>query len=318
MISRLSPLQGGGWSAPCAISTIGVSWGAVIGVELTDYVIVLNTEEAVAAFMSNTGQVTIGAGLEVAVGPIGRSGSADVHISDTAIAPAYSYSQSRGFYAGLSLDGSVIMTRNEVNFQFYATQVSPADLLTGRVPPPRAGEVLYNALSEVLQSLPNVQHAVKSTSSTDESITPLPTNSRPAMTAPASMYHGYPVTANSNTVPNTNRLFQQNSSLLGGMVADNNRRQLTPSPRPHPNSVYNIGNTAYNPPGYLRSDTTLGTPSSISGKDGYISSRASTSGTPAGNVLTQHVTPKHTPPPLPPSVTRQHQSLTTPTMEIIY
>ncbi len=279
VISRLPPQYGGGWSAPCAISTVGVSWGAVIGIEVTDYVIVLNTDDAVSTFMSNTGQVTIGAGLEVAVGPIGRSGSADVHISDVAIAPAYSYSQSRGFYAGLSLDGSVIMTRNEVNFQFYATQVSPSDLLTGRVPPPRAAEVLYNALSEVLHSQPDVQHASKSASmdSLGSDRVEIPSLNR------ETVYCGYP------------KPLQQNSTLLlGGNIAEGNgiispvnHRNLNEH-----NTVYNIGNSNYDPSAYSRNQVS---PASVD----FSMSGSVLSVTPN----TSHIaTPRHTPPPLPPSI----------------
>ena len=71
MVARLPDSEGGGWSAPTAIATVGVSWGAVIGLDVTDYVIVLNTEDAVRAF-SGHGQITVGAGIEVAVGPVGR------------------------------------------------------------------------------------------------------------------------------------------------------------------------------------------------------------------------------------------------------
>lgn len=71
VVSRLPESAGGGWSAPTAIASIGLSWGAVIGLDVTDYVIVLNTDEAVTAF-SGLGQITIGAGIEVAVGPVGR------------------------------------------------------------------------------------------------------------------------------------------------------------------------------------------------------------------------------------------------------
>ena len=59
------------WSAPSAICTFGLSWGFVAGLDVTDYVIILNTPEAVQAF-SGSGQLTIGAGIEVAVGPVGR------------------------------------------------------------------------------------------------------------------------------------------------------------------------------------------------------------------------------------------------------
>jgi hypothetical protein len=157
VISRLAPEQGGGWSAPSAIGTVGLSWGAVIGIDVTDYVVILNTSEAVTAF-SGAGQISIGAGVEVAIGPVGRSGSADFHVADTGLAPAFSYSHSRGLFAGLSLDGSVIMARSEVNHCFYGRPVTPMELLQGSVPPPRAAAPLYAALDEALSSLPDVQH----------------------------------------------------------------------------------------------------------------------------------------------------------------
>lgn len=112
---------------------------------------------------SGQAQVTIGAELEVAVGLLGRSGSADVHIADThALAPAFSYSQSRGLYAGVSLDGSIIMTRSEVNHCFYGRPVDAAQLLSGDLPAPRAAEPLYSALREALAAMPDVAHRVPS------------------------------------------------------------------------------------------------------------------------------------------------------------
>ena len=73
VIAKLPEINGveQGWSAPSAIATFGVSWGALIGLDVTDYVIILNTMDAVEAF-SGSAQVSIGAGIEVAVGPVGR------------------------------------------------------------------------------------------------------------------------------------------------------------------------------------------------------------------------------------------------------
>jgi lipid-binding SYLF domain-containing protein len=149
------------WSAPSAIATAGLSWGALIGCDLTDYLIVLNTPEAVQAF-SGYGQVVIGAGLEVALGPLGRAGQADIHLSDTGLAPALSYSASRGLFAGVSLDGSVILARSEVNHKFYGRPVTPMELLSGSVPSPRAAAPLYDALNEALAALPDVSHSLPS------------------------------------------------------------------------------------------------------------------------------------------------------------
>lgn len=45
----------GVWSAPSAIATVGLGWGALIGGEITDFVLVLNTESAVEAFSGELG-----------------------------------------------------------------------------------------------------------------------------------------------------------------------------------------------------------------------------------------------------------------------
>lgn len=103
---------------------------------------------------SGSGQLVIGAELEVAVGPIGRSGSLAMHLGDGGLAPAYSYSHSRGAYAGLSLEGTLIFTRPRVNFQFYGSEHSPADILKGSLAPPRAAQPLYDALAHAFIALP--------------------------------------------------------------------------------------------------------------------------------------------------------------------
>lgn len=157
MIARLPDFHGGGWSAPTAIGLIGISWGAVIGADLTDYVIILNTDDAVTAF-SGLGQVSLGVGMEVALGPVGRSGSAALHLSDVGCAAAYSYSHSRGLLAGLTIDGSLLVSRQDLNYKFYGRPVTPADLLCGRVAPPRAAAPLYDALADAMTSLPGAQH----------------------------------------------------------------------------------------------------------------------------------------------------------------
>lgn len=165
VIARLPRELGGGWSAPSAIGVMGVTWGFMIGADLTDTLIVLNTDEAVRAFAGNT-QLTIGADIEVAVGFVGRSGTAEVHLADTqTLAPAFSYSQSKGLYAGVSLDGSVLVTRRDLNYKFYGRRVESQQLLSGDIPSPRAAAPLYTALAEALSAVPDVTHRPSSKTS---------------------------------------------------------------------------------------------------------------------------------------------------------
>ncbi|KAJ3196399.1 DUF500 super, partial [Dinochytrium kinnereticum] len=55
-------LEDGSWSAPSAIGTAGFGAGGQIGIEVTDFVIILNTADAVKAF-SMGGNVTLGGNL---------------------------------------------------------------------------------------------------------------------------------------------------------------------------------------------------------------------------------------------------------------
>ncbi|CAN0405739.1 unnamed protein product [Ectocarpus sp. 8 AP-2014] len=85
----ISKTDEGVWSAPSAIATLGMGWGALIGGEITDFVLVLNTDAALEAF-SGAGQVSIGAELSVAVGPVGRTGAGNVSVAAEGVAHAYS------------------------------------------------------------------------------------------------------------------------------------------------------------------------------------------------------------------------------------
>lgn len=132
-----------GWSGPSAIGTGGLGVGFQAGVQVSEYVIVLNTQEAINAF-SKGGNVTLGGNLSAAIGPIGRSAEAGVAPQ----AAIYTYSRSQGLFAGVSLEGTVIATRYEANEEFYGKPVFPADVLSGDVKPPAGAHKLLEVLSK--------------------------------------------------------------------------------------------------------------------------------------------------------------------------
>ena len=142
-------LPDGSWSAPSAIGTGGVSGGLQAGLDITDHIIILNTDEAVRAF-SGKFSVSLGAGIEVAVGPIGRDASANINMGANGIAPAFSYSRSKGLYAGVSLEGSVIRSCSDANEKFYGRSVDPMDLIQGNIPRPIGAQPLYDALDKAV------------------------------------------------------------------------------------------------------------------------------------------------------------------------
>src|SRR6185369_15978527 len=115
---------GGGWTGPSAIGTGGAGFGLQAGAQVTEFVIVLNTPDAVRAF-SRGGNVAIGADLSAAAGPVGRHAAADV----MPVAAVYTYSRSQGLFAGASLNGDVIVTRDGANKDYYGREVTPEQIL---------------------------------------------------------------------------------------------------------------------------------------------------------------------------------------------
>lgn len=147
----VSRLPDGSWSAPSAIGTIGLGGGFEIGGEIVEVMIILGSPEAVQVFYAP--QVNLGAGLDVAVGPYGRSATAAAAISSRGLNANYSYSMSKGLYAGVSLQGSVIATRNDLNRKFYGRELEPSELLSGSVGQPAAAKPLYTALEVAMKGV---------------------------------------------------------------------------------------------------------------------------------------------------------------------
>ena len=131
-----------GWSPPSAIGTGGAGFGLQIGAQVTEFVIILNTYDAVRAF-SQGGNVQLGGDLSVAAGPVGRSVEAGI----TPVAAVYTYSRAQGLFAGISLEGTVIVTRNETNARYYGREVTPREILHGKVKAPAGARRLQKVLS---------------------------------------------------------------------------------------------------------------------------------------------------------------------------
>lgn len=139
LVSRIT----NGWSGPSAIGTGGAGFGFQAGAQVSEFVLVLNTPEAVKAF-SKGGNVSLGTDLSVAAGPVGRNLAADVMPT----AAVYTYSKSQGLFAGVSLEGTVIITRKERNVEYYRKPVEVKDILSGKVPPPPGANLLIQELKK--------------------------------------------------------------------------------------------------------------------------------------------------------------------------
>jgi lipid-binding SYLF domain-containing protein len=119
----------GRFTNPVFVNLTGGSFGWQIGVQSIDVVLVFTTREGIEGITD--GQLTLGADASVAAGPVGRQASASTDPSFSK--EVYSYSRTRGLFAGLALDGSAITIDRKANSRFYKKRASAADIFAARV-----------------------------------------------------------------------------------------------------------------------------------------------------------------------------------------
>nr|POE66244.1 sh3 domain-containing ysc84-like protein 1 [Quercus suber] len=120
----------GTWSPPSGILLHTAGLGFLVGVDIYDCVLVLNTDAAVEAFTKI--RCTLGGEVSVVAGPVGAGGMLETELHKRQ-APIFTYIKSRGFYAGVQIDGTVIIERNDENERFYGEIMPVKDILSGKV-----------------------------------------------------------------------------------------------------------------------------------------------------------------------------------------
>ncbi|KFH45344.1 SH3 domain-containing protein-like protein [Hapsidospora chrysogenum ATCC 11550] len=119
----------GTWSPPSSFVVSGLGAGFMLGLDVCDCVCVLHTAAQVKAFTRSS--LTLGGGASVAVGPVGGGGAVKAAVGRKG-RPVWSYIKSRGLWAGIQVDGTVFVTRNDANAVFYNRRGITANaILTG-------------------------------------------------------------------------------------------------------------------------------------------------------------------------------------------
>lgn len=105
------------WSNPAFITLTGGSFGLQAGVQSTDVILVFKTRQGVDGIAN--GKLTLGADASIAAGPVGRHTEIATDIEFEA--EVYSYSRSRGLFAGLALSGGGVTMDRRANAAFYGS-----------------------------------------------------------------------------------------------------------------------------------------------------------------------------------------------------
>jgi len=141
-----------GWGAPIFVTLTGGNIGWQVGVQSTDVILVFKSRRSIDGIFN--GKFTLGVDAAAAAGPMGRQAAAG---TDSELkSEVYSYSRSRGLFAGVSFDGSKIQIDPLANSEYYkpaANTTGTASSTTGTAPsiPPTAIE-LVRLLSQATQN----------------------------------------------------------------------------------------------------------------------------------------------------------------------
>ena len=120
----------GQWSPPAPFSLTGASFGAQIGGQSIDLVMMVMNNQGMQSLES--GHFKLGAGVSAAAGPTGRQASA----SGGWNAAILTYSHSKGAYAGATVKGAELQQDNSATKALYGHNASFSNILNGQVQMP--------------------------------------------------------------------------------------------------------------------------------------------------------------------------------------
>ena len=133
------------WSAPLPVTIGGIAIGADIGIEATDFIILLRTPLAAEGFITNGFRG--GLNVCIALGPIGKTG--EVMMSSGSNESVTILAQSKGLYGGVSLEIGGFNIDKGKSFYLYGHSPSYDELINNKIEKPSFSFPIYTTLSKI-------------------------------------------------------------------------------------------------------------------------------------------------------------------------
>lgn len=114
----------GDFSYPAFYTMGSVSFGLQIGGESAEVILLVMTKQGIDSLL--TSKFKLGGDVSIALGPVGAGAKGDI------TADIIYFAKSKGFYAGLNLDGSYLSVRENLNKAYYGTEATPVDIIVRR------------------------------------------------------------------------------------------------------------------------------------------------------------------------------------------
>ena len=115
----------GSWSSPAFYSLASGSLGLQVGLQDMAIIMMVLTDKGLSALMDS--QFKLGADASVAIATVGAGVSGAT--TSAAGADILAFARTRGLYAGISLEGSLLSTRSESNLAYYGKESSPRQIV---------------------------------------------------------------------------------------------------------------------------------------------------------------------------------------------
>jgi len=112
----------GKWGDPVFYNIGSASFGAQIGADVSEMVLVVRTRKGLEEFYTN--DFKLGANAGMATGPVGGGMAAQGITADI-----ISYARQKGAFAGMAVDGAFVSVSNDSNQAYYGKSVRPTDII---------------------------------------------------------------------------------------------------------------------------------------------------------------------------------------------
>jgi lipid-binding SYLF domain-containing protein len=112
----------GKWGDPVFYNIGSASFGAQIGADVSEIVLIVRTRKGLEEFYTN--DFKLGANAGMATGPVGAGMSAQGLAADI-----ISYARQKGAFAGMAIDGAFVSVSNDSNQAYYGKPVRPTDII---------------------------------------------------------------------------------------------------------------------------------------------------------------------------------------------
>ena len=117
----------GNWGYPAFYTMAAGSYGFQAGGQKAEVVLIIRRLGAVEAIISHQAKIGADAGITVGKVGTGLEGSITTNLGPDIVA----FTDAKGLFGGISLEGSAIIRRNDLNSQYYGDTVAPRDIVIG-------------------------------------------------------------------------------------------------------------------------------------------------------------------------------------------